>query len=142
MVAFSRRITVTGNGKQNSKGNGNGNYASESSVNLISSEVEGLLYIVEEEELARDVYTYLNGPRGMQVFANISESEQTHVDALPSLISKHNLESPTTSDSMGMFTNETLNALYEQLIETGAKSEIDALKVGAAIEEIDIKDLN
>lgn len=142
MVAFSGCSTLASNGKGNSNGNGNGNYASDSTVGLSSSEVEGLIYMIEEEKLARDVYTYLNDLWGIQVFGNISESEQTHMDALLSLISKHSLESPITSDSAGVFTNATLKALYEQLIETGAKSEVDALKVGAAIEEIDIVDLD
>ncbi len=144
VLAFNGCTTVTGKGKENSNGNGNcnGNYASEINSNLSSSEVEGLLYMVEEEKLARDVYAYLFDLWGMQVFSNISESEQTHMDAVLSLVNKYNLESPIASDSMGVFSNEDIKNLYEQLIETGAKSEIDALKVGAAIEEIDIMDLS
>ena len=142
LFAFSGCSTVTSNGKGNSNGNGNSDYTSERTANLSSSEVEGLLYMAEEEKLARDVYAYLNDLWGTQLFDNIAQSEQTHMDALLSLISKHNLESPIMSDSAGVFMNATLKALYEQLIETGAKSEVDALKVGAAIEEIDIIDLD
>ncbi len=143
LVAFSGCSTITGNGKGNANGNGSGSdYASESTANLSSSEVEGLLYMVEEEKLARDVYTYLNDLWRTQLFDNIAQSEQTHMDAVLSLISKHNLEIPITSDSMGEFTDANLKSLYEQLITTGAKSEVDALKVGATIEEIDIIDLD
>lgn len=140
LVAFSGCSTATNNGKGNP--DGNGNYTGDSTANLSSSEVEGLIYMVEEEKLARDVYTYLSNLWGIQVFDNIAQAEQTHMDAVLSLISKHNLENPITSDSMGEFTDVHLKSLYEQLITTGAKSEVDALKVGAAIEEIDIIDLD
>lgn len=113
-----------------------------SQSNLNSKEIEGLLYMAEEEKLARDVYTYLNNLWGLQVFANITKAEQTHMDSVLSLISKYNLQSPIKSDAIGEFTNEKIKDLYKQLTETGSKSVIDALKVGAAIEEIDIIDLN
>jgi hypothetical protein len=41
----------------------------------------------------------------------------------------------------GQFTNPDLQALYTQLVAQGNLSVGDALKVGAAIEEIDIRDL-
>jgi hypothetical protein len=41
----------------------------------------------------------------------------------------------------GKFTDPTLQALYDQLVAQGSVSLADALKVGAAIEEIDILDL-
>jgi hypothetical protein len=42
---------------------------------------------------------------------------------------------------VGEFTNPALQELYDQLIVQGSASLADALKVGAAIEEIDILDL-
>jgi tRNA isopentenyl-2-thiomethyl-A-37 hydroxylase MiaE len=51
------------------------------------------------------------------------------------------LEDPIKNDELGVFENEELQTLYDGLIETGNKSLIDALMVGAAIEEIDILDL-
>jgi hypothetical protein len=42
---------------------------------------------------------------------------------------------------IGEFTDPHLQQLHDDLIEQGSKSQIDALKVGAAIEEIDILDL-
>ena len=41
----------------------------------------------------------------------------------------------------GVFVNTELQALYTQLVAQGRLSELDAVKVGAAIEEIDILDL-
>jgi len=42
---------------------------------------------------------------------------------------------------VGTFTNPELQELYDLLVETGSQSLADALRVGVAIEEIDILDL-
>jgi len=108
---------------------------------LSGEEENGLLYMVEEEKLARDVYLTLYNETGLEVFERIAESEQTHMDAVLSLMEKYNLTAPTTLDQVGVFQNEELQSLYNQLVEQGSQSEVDALKVGALIEETDIKDL-
>ncbi|NJE60277.1 DUF2202 domain-containing protein [Thermococcus sp. 21S7] len=108
---------------------------------LTDAEKEGLLYMVEEEKLAHDVYTKLYEKWGLQIFSNIAKSETTHVESVRALLKKYNLTDPTASEGIGEFQNEELQALYDQLMEMGMKSEVDALKVGALIEETDIKDL-
>ncbi|ASJ00588.1 DUF2202 domain-containing protein [Thermococcus gorgonarius] len=108
---------------------------------LSEEEASGLLYMVEEEKLARDVYLTLYEQTGLEVFERISNSEQAHMDAVLSLIEKYNLTAPDTLSEVGVFQNEELQALYDQLVEQGSKSVEDALKVGALIEETDIKDL-
>ncbi|GAB6101528.1 hypothetical protein JCM16138_07510 [Thermococcus atlanticus] len=108
---------------------------------LTEEEKEGLLYMVEEEKLAHDVYTKLYEKWGLQIFSNIAKSETTHVESVRMLLSKYNLTDPTASEGIGEFQNEELQKLYNQLIEMGMKSEVDALKVGALIEETDIEDL-
>ena len=45
------------------------------------------------------------------------------------------------SDERGIFTNPDIARLYGDLVVIGSKSEIDALKVGATIEDLDIRDL-
>jgi len=108
---------------------------------LTQEEADGLLYMVEEEKLAHDVYITLYEKWGTQIFNNIAQSESTHVNAVRTLLQKYNLTDPTANEPVGVFTNPDLQALYNQLIEMGSKSEIDALKVGALIEETDIIDL-
>ncbi|MCO6041071.1 DUF2202 domain-containing protein [Thermococcus alcaliphilus] len=108
---------------------------------LSDEEASGLIYMVEEEKLARDVYLTLHNETGLTVFEMIAESEQSHMDAVLSLIDKYNLTAPGTLDQVGVFENPELQALYDQLIEQGSQSTVDALKVGALIEETDIKDL-
>ncbi|NJE04886.1 DUF2202 domain-containing protein [Thermococcus sp. M36] len=108
---------------------------------LTDVEKEGLLFMVEEEKLAHDVYTKLYEKWGLQIFSNIARSETTHVESVRLLLRKYNLTDPTENAGIGEFQNKELQALYDQLIEMGMKSEIDALKVGAIIEETDIRDL-
>ncbi|QRN84255.1 DUF2202 domain-containing protein [Chloroflexota bacterium] len=108
---------------------------------LTEAEVEGLLYMREEEKLAHDVYVTLYGIWGTPVFQNIANSEQTHTEAVKNLLDIYGLEDPAISSPVGVFVNPDLQALYDQLVDLGSKSQADALKVGAAIEEIDILDL-
>ncbi|WP_048058320.1 DUF2202 domain-containing protein [Pyrococcus yayanosii] len=108
---------------------------------LSQEEIDSLLYMVEKEKLERDVYIKLYEKWGLPVFQNIANSEQRHMDAVLSLIEKYNLTAPETLDQVGVFQNEELQALYDQLVERGSQSVVDALKVGALIEETEIKDL-
>ncbi len=109
--------------------------------NLSEEEKAGILFMREEEKLARDVYLKLYEKWGLKVFDNIAKSEQTHMDAVKLLIDKYNLEDPAEGKGVGEFSNATIQALYNKLIDMGSKSVVDALKVGAMIEEIDILDL-
>lgn len=108
---------------------------------LSTAEVEGILFMREEEKLALDVYLTLYEEWGLPIFQNIAKAEQTHMDAVKTLIDRYGLEDPADSQGIGVFTNSTLQELYDQLVETGSQSLTEALHVGAAIEEIDILDL-
>jgi len=65
------------------------------------------------------------------------------MDMVGILIRKYNLEDPVeeTGDRIGIFKDQKLQKLYKQLVEKGKRSLIDALQVGATIEDVDIKDL-
>ncbi len=108
---------------------------------LSESEVEGLIYMREEEKLARDVYLTLFNQWNVNIFQNIAKSEQTHTDAVKNLLDIYGIVDPVSDDGIGIFVNHDLQALYDQLVMQGSRSLGDALKVGAAIEEIDILDL-
>ena len=108
---------------------------------LNEGEANGLIFMREEEKLARDVYIAMYDKWGRRVFNNISESEQKHMDALKTLIDRYELDDPVGENALGEFKNETLQDLYNMLIEQGSVSLIEALKVGALIEEIDILDI-
>lgn len=106
---------------------------------LTDSEKDGLLYMAEEEKLAGDVYQSLNEKWNLRVFDNIGKAERTHEAAVKTLLTRYSLPDPTKE--AGQFSNETLQVLYDDLVKRGSASTKDALQVGAAIEEIDILDL-
>ncbi|HDP77902.1 MAG TPA: DUF2202 domain-containing protein [Mesotoga infera] len=115
-----------------------------SSMTLASglmTEEDGIAFMREEEKLAHDVYTVLYEMWGLNVFSNIARSEQTHTEAVLSLIGDFDMVDPVGENEVGVFTDSTLQKLYDELIESGSKSLLDAVKVGLLIEEIDIKDL-
>ena len=113
--------------------------AGETSGDLTASEKEGLLYMAEEEKLAGDVYLALNEKWNLRLFDNIGRAERTHEAAVKTLLERYSLPDPTKGP--GEFSNETLQKLYDDLVRRGSASVKDALQVGAAIEEIDILDL-
>jgi len=108
---------------------------------LSQDEIEGLYFMREEEKLAHDVYTSLFVSWGRNIFNNISDSEQTHTDAVLLLIERYNLTDPVASNALGVFENTFLQSLHDSLVMQGSLSLIDGLLVGAAIEEIDILDI-
>ena len=129
----------------NGNGNGTNGTGTGASVldipasDLSAEETAALLFMREEEKLARDVYNALYATWGQQTFLNIASSEQMHMDEIKALMDRYALTDPALEP--GQFTDPTLQALYTQLIAQGNLSLADALKVGAAIEEIDILDL-
>lgn len=110
-------------------------------VSLSEEQIKGILFMREEEKLARDVYLYLYEVHPLRPFLNISKSEQAHMDAIKYLIDLYELEDPVGENPEGKFQNEDLQQMYNDLIEAGSVSRESALGVGALIEEIDIIDL-
>ena len=108
---------------------------------LSASEEEGLIFMREEEKLAHDVYVTLYAQWGLPVFQNIANSESTHTAAVKALLDRYGIADPAVGNGVGEFTNPELQALYDQLVAQGSTSLADALKVGVAIEEKDILDL-
>ena len=129
-----------------SKSHGNQNQRNTSQSRLAAFELTeaeelNILHMREEEKLARDVYLVMYELWGADIFANISESEQRHMDAIENLITRYGLTDPVSDDTVGVFTNPDFKELYEGLIESGSASLEEALKVGVSIEELDIADL-
>lgn len=112
-----------------------------SATGLSGSEVDGLVFMIEEEKLARDVYLTLGDLWGLQIFSNIASAEQTHMDAVLGLVDTYGLVDPVGENAVGVFVDPDLQALYNDLIATGSESREAALEVGAVIEEVDIEDL-
>jgi len=109
--------------------------------NLSQDEIDGLLLMREEEKLAHDVYNTLYIKWGQNIFNNIANSEQTHTDAVASLLNKYEIADPVITNEVGGFENDAMFDLYNELVEMGSVSIVDALRVGAIIEDLDIHDL-
>ena len=109
------------------------------SVTLTQEEIDGILFMREEEKLAHDVYVQFYDLYGNQIFLNISQSEQRHTEAVLRLINFYGLEDPAKAE-IGEFKNEELQELYDLLMSMGTNL-ISALEVGVIIEETDIEDI-
>jgi hypothetical protein len=104
-------------------------------------EADNLVFMREEEKLARDVYLTMYEAWGLNIFSNIADSEQMHTDAVAEMLDKYKLPDPVVDDRVGIFVNQELANLYDTLLARGYLSSLDALKVGALIEEVDMVDL-
>jgi hypothetical protein len=107
---------------------------------LTSIDADNILFLKQEEKLARDVYQALYAKWAQATFRNISASEQRHMDAVDGLIARYRL-TDTTPAMPGRFTFPQLQELYAELIALGSQSLAEALAVGVMIEEMDIADI-
>jgi hypothetical protein len=109
---------------------------------LTEQEKSDLIFLRQEEKLARDVYIYAYQKYAHFIFNNISNSEQTHIDNMIGLLTKYNVVDPAAGLANGVFADDDLQVLYTQLITKVDLSLADALEVGATIEDLDISDIN
>ena len=128
------------------RGQGGGGRGQSDGGNLPSGELsaaqkEGLIFMYQEEKLARDVYNTLGDTWGSRIFQNIARAEQRHMNAVEGLLKKYSIPIPVSSSSTGVFADKNLQNLYNSLVEQGKRSEQDAYNVGVLIEETDINDL-
>ena len=105
-----------------------------------------LVFMRQEEKLARDVYLYLDGlygggRPGTKVFARIAESEQRHTDAVAELLASYGIEDEVADAGVGEFTDPALQELYDTLIVVGSAGLTEGLGVGVLIERKDMTDI-
>jgi len=108
---------------------------------LTTEEIDGLLFMREEEKLAHDVYVALADMWQTRVFSNVAGAELTHTDAVKAVLDRYDLLDPALENPPGVFANADLQNLYDELVDRGSESLVEALKVGALIEDLDIFDL-
>jgi hypothetical protein len=107
---------------------------------LTADELKGMQFLREEEKLARDIYKALFDKWNLVVFQNIMAAEETHFNAIGTLLARYGAADPALSGA-GVYADPALNTLYNQLLEKGLRSAQDALEVGVLIEKQDIGDL-
>jgi hypothetical protein len=106
-----------------------------------SSLAEMLTFIVQEEKLAHDLYVQLAQTSGAMQFANIVNSETTHISLVQGLLVAYNIVDPTIGLAEGEFLDQDLQALYDKLLASGSVDRAGAIAAGIAVEEKDIADL-
>ncbi len=78
---------------------------------LSESSADSLVSMREEEKLVCDVYLTLADMWGVQVFANIAQAEQTHMDSVLGLLDAYEIADPILDDSIGVFVDPELQQL-------------------------------
>ena len=113
---------------------------------LDEAEETHLIFMREEEKLARDVYITLGEiyPE-LTTFARIDDSEQKHMDTMARMLKLYKIKDPSTDDEGGVFTGEDygwyFTEKFEFLVSWGETDGLQALYVGAFIEELDMNDI-
>lgn len=134
---------VSGAGGQNhghGQGPGVGQGHCGAGIGLTPDETVSVLFMREEEKVARDSYIEMGELWSLAIFENISASEQKHMDAMKRLIDCYGLTDPVI-DGIGEFYDTALQKLFDDLMLIGQKSMMDGLYVGALIEETDMRDI-
>jgi len=110
-------------------------------VPLFNFEEAAVISMWEEEKLARDVYLALADIWQLPIFSNIARAEQKHMDLVWLLIETYGIVHPFTDDTPGVFVDDSVTQLYSGLVARGEVSLVEALLVGAEIEDMDLYDL-
>lgn len=116
-------------------------------LTLTDEQKDTLFFIFQEEKVARDVYITLGKQyTDEKTFANIQLSEQEHILAAQVLCERYGVNTSSVNlsledDFVGQFELHSMQELYNQCIELGQVSLLEALKVGRLIEVTDIEDL-
>ena len=109
---------------------------------LDDAAIAELVYLIEEEKLAGDIYEAFYAQTGMKVFDRIAESEDRHMDALVAQAVAAGVDvSELLLFPEGVYRDDALQALYDDLLARGSQSPTAALEVGVLIETTDIVDL-
>ena len=106
---------------------------------LSDAEKAGILYMIEEEQMARDLYNAMYAKYGLQPFSRIAQSEQMHITAVQQLVTRYDLQAPALV--VGKYSDPAIQQMYDTLLAQGNKSLTDALNMAGLVEETDISDL-
>ncbi|MBU0479614.1 MAG: DUF2202 domain-containing protein [Proteobacteria bacterium] len=116
------------------------------SSQLDGGETSHLIFMREEEKLARDVYITLGALYpDVATFSNIVSSEENHTASMRDKLAQYNIPDPSTDDTVGVFTGAEYGwyflEKFTELVDWGKTNLLEALYVGAFIEELDLNDI-
>jgi len=138
-VALLATSAVAAKGGKKGGGNNTGTTTSE----MTQDQKDTLLFIYQEEKVARDVYITLgNIFPDQNTFATIQGSEQQHMDKAQGLCETYGVDISNVDETdVGVFVVPVLQDLYDTLVSQGKLSVLNALEVGEYVELTDIADL-
>lgn len=139
-LAVTPAFAAPNGGNRNGAGNGTETCTTCIAGTVDTAEAATLTFMREEEKLARDIYHLAAERWELPLFTNIAASEQQHMDAIAGRLTQYSLPDPIQNDAAGVFTDPNLSQLYSELALRVDDSLLEALRVGALIEEIDIED--
>lgn len=110
-----------------------------SAISLSDQARSALFFQIDEERMARELYTAFGAKWGARPFQNIPHAEARHEAVLQALAKRAGLAE--TEATPGRFATAEVQRRYDALLAQGMKSATDALQAGAFVEEQDIADL-
>lgn len=110
-----------------------------SALGLSPAARAALLFQIDEERMARELYTAFGDKWDLRPFRNIVRAEARHEAVLQALAKRAGLA--TAEAAPGRFATAEVQRRHDALLVRGMKSATDALQAGALVEEQDIADL-
>jgi len=105
-------------------------------------QVASLLFMIEEEKMAGDLYEAFYAQTGLRVFDRIANAEDRHMDTLINQAELAGLDiDGILALPAGEFLNTELQAQFNELWAAGSLSTDAAMAVGQQVEQADIADL-
>jgi len=109
---------------------------------LSEATASDLIFSRDEERMARDLYAAIAARYdGALPFANITNSEQRHFDAVGVLLERYGLDDPAVGMAAGRFKDAEVQALYDELWAKAQTSLEAAYQAGISVENRDIADV-
>lgn len=98
-------------------------------------------FMVQEEQLARDVYALAIDEYGDRVFVNINRAESNHMAEVQVLLDRYQVADPTRGAESGDYSDKELSVMYVDLAAQVGTDRAGAIDAGIAVETADIADL-
>ncbi len=115
------------------------NATSTDPVELSAAAHAALLFQIDEERMAHDLYVAFGEAWDLRPFRNIAAAETRHAAALKALAERAGVTVPAATP--GTYATAEVQARYDALLAQGQISAMEALQASAFVEEQDIVDL-
>ena len=113
--------------------------ASTAPLELSQSDRTALQFQIDEERMARELYTAFGAQWDLRPFTRIPDAESRHEAALRALAARAGMTVPAATP--GRFATAEVQKRHDTLLARGRESAEAALRAGAFVEEQDIADL-